>query len=581
MTDQKLESSNSPKDALHQAIKLHEAGELTEAILLYERVLETHSETPQIWCLLGVARKQAGDFASAIISLQKAVDLDPIRPDLKAELGIAYAQTGLAEQAFQTLGEVLPKLESLGQDDALVYGAYADACFDLKKWQDAATHYRMTLTKDPKKINAQLNLGVALHHLNRREEAIKAYEAVLGKEPNHPGALTNIGVAYQEQRNFIASLQTLERAANFSPNDPLLLTDLGVTLQKLGRTDDAITRYNEALGADPTYGKAWSNLGNAYQDQLNLSEAWEAHRRAVNIEPENPDFHWNLAMTLLLAGEYEQGWAEYEWRLRRDGSTNLLGTPWQGEELSGKTLFLATEQGAGDAIQFARYAPALAAKGAKVILQVNTSLQKLFETLEGTIHVTTQNDTPPSFDFQASLMSLPYLLHDTFETLGSKIPYLGVPAGVNCSLPPSTGNRRIGLVWAGNPGHSNDHNRSCPFDQLIPLFELPDTDWISLQTEPTADTSAPIIDLSTRLNSFADTAAIMAQLDLIISVDTATAHLAGALGRPVWLMLPYSPDWRWLTDRTDSPWYLSARLYRQPKPGDWHSVINAITNDLN
>lgn len=580
MTDQILETSHSSEDALHQAIKLHEAGELTEAILLYERVLETHSETPQIWCLLGVARKQAGDFASAIISLQKAVDLDPVRPDLKAELGIAYAQTGLAEQAFQILSDVLPKLVFLGQDDALVYGAYADACFDLKKWQDATTHYRMAIAKDPKKINAQLNLGVALHHLNRREEAIEAYEAVLGQEPNHPGALTNIGVAYQEQRNFIRSLKSLERALRFTPNDPLLLTDLGVTLQKIGRTDDAITRFNEALDADPTYGKAWSNLGNAYQDQLNLAEAWEAHRRAINIEPENPDFHWNLAMTLLLAGEYEQGWAEYEWRHRRNDATNLRGAPWQGEELNGKTLFLAAEQGAGDAIQFVRYAPALAAQGAEIILQVHTNLQKLFETLEGITQVITQNDTLPSFDFQASLMSLPYLLYDTFETLESKVPYLSVPADVKCSLSPSSGNRRIGLVWAGNPEHSNDHNRSCPFDQLMPLFELPDIDWISLQNEPSVHTGASIIDLSAQLNCFADTAAIMAQLDLIISVDTATAHLAGALGCPVWLMLPYSPDWRWLTDRTDSPWYPSARLYRQPKPGDWHSVINAITNDL-
>ncbi|MBE89827.1 MAG: hypothetical protein CMM76_10370 [Rhodospirillaceae bacterium] len=580
MTDQKLEAPNSPEDAFHQAIKLHEEGKLTKAILLYERVLETHSETPQIWYLLGVARKQNGDLTTAIDNLQKATNLDPTRPDLKAELGLAYAQAGLAQKAFQTLSDVLPKLVSLDQDDALIYGAYADACFNLRNWQEAITYYRKALTKEPETINVQLNLGVALHHLNRLEEAIEVYKAILNKEPNHPGALTNIGVAYQEKRNFIASLHTLEHAADFSPNDPLLLTDLGVTLQKLGRTDDAITRYNEALSVDPTYGKAWSNLGNALQDQLHLAEAWEAHQRAVNIEPENPDFHWNLAMTLLLAGEYEQGWAEYEWRLRRDDTTNLLGNPWQGEELSDRTLFLAAEQGAGDTIQFARYAPVLAAKGAKIILRAHTSLQKLLETLEGTTHVITQNVTLPSFDFHASLMSLPYLLNDTFETLGSKVPYLSVPEGVNCSLPPSSGNRRIGLVWAGNPEHRNDHNRSCPFDELMPLFKLPDTDWISLQAKPTGDADTCIIDSSTQLNSFADTAAIMAQLDLIITVDTAAAHLAGALGYPVWLMLPYAPDWRWLTDRTDSPWYPTARLYRQPKPGDWHSVIAAIANDL-
>jgi tetratricopeptide (TPR) repeat protein len=580
MADQSPETPQSPEDALHQAIKLHEAGKLTEAILLYERVLKTHSETAQIWCLRGVALKQAGDLAAAIASLQKAANLDPTRPDLKAELGIAYAQTGLAEQAFHTLGEALPKLASLGQDDALVYGAYADACFDLKNWQDAITHYRMVLSKEPKNTNAQLNLGVSLHQLDRREEAIEAYEAVLDKEPNHAGALTNIGVAYQEQRNFTGSLEALERAVGFTPNDPLLLTDLGVTLQKLGRTEASITRFNEALGADPTYGKAWSNLGNAYQDQLNLAEAWEAHRRAINIKPENPDFHWNLAMTLLLAGEYEQGWAEYEWRRKRDDAKNLLGTPWQGENLSDKTLLLTAEQGAGDAIQFARYAPALAAQGAKIILRVHTGLRQLFETLDGITHVTTQDGPLPSFDFQAPLMSLPHILQDTLETLPSAVPYLGVPPGVKCPLPPPSGKRRIGLVWAGNPEHTNDHNRSCPFDQLMPLFELPDTDWVSLQSEPPMDTSVPLLDLSSQLISFADTAAVIAQLDLVISVDTATAHLAGALGHPVWLMLPYVPDWRWLTDQANSPWYPSACLYRQPQPGDWRSVIAAITNDL-
>ena len=577
-------------DTLRQAIKLHEEGKVTDAIPLYRSVLEANPDTAQLWCLLGVALKQSGDLSSAISHLEKAVALDPTRPDLAAEFGITYSHAGLAEQAILTLGGALPKLAALGQDDPLIYVAYGDSCLALSHLKEAVSHYQAALAGKHDTVHVQLNLGVALHQMDRRAEAIEAYETVLKADPGHAAALTNIGVAYQEEKKFAASLNILERAAKLSPGDPLTLTDLGVTLQRLGRTEDAIARFNQALSEHPTYAKGWSNLGNAFQDQLNLPEAWEAHRHAVKLEPENPELHWNLAMTLLLAGEFEQGWREYEWRRRLPGAKSIFqgmqwqGTEWQGEPLNGKTLLLTVEQGAGDAIQFARYVPLLAKQGARIVLTSHTSLQLLFTTLEGVSEIITPNDPLPAFDVHAPLMSVPLIRKETMESIPAPVPYLSVPAGREFAFVEPSAKRRVGLIWAGNPEHPNDHNRSCAFDKFAPILDIRSIQWISLQKEaqPPAHSpqSALTFDIADRLENFADTAAAMAELDLVISVDTAAAHLAGALGCPLWLMLPFAPDWRWLTEKTNSPWYPTARLYRQPAPGDWESVIAAIAKDL-
>ncbi|HAA90920.1 MAG TPA: hypothetical protein DCE33_00645, partial [Rhodospirillaceae bacterium] len=376
------------EDPLRAALRLHQAEQPADAIPLYEQAIANHPGTAQLHCLLGVALKQTGDLTAGIQQLEKAVALDSTRPDLNAELGIAYMQAGAAEKAAAALGDAVPKLAVLGQDDALVLIAYGDACFALNRWTEAVTHYRAALAKAPDNLDVQLNVGVALHHLDRKSEAIEAYEAVLATKPDHAAALTNLGVAYQEMKRFDASLGVLQRAAELSPRDALILTDLGTTLERLGRLEEAIQHYTQALSEDPTYAKAWSNLGNAYQASLDLTAAWEAHQRAVKLEPDNPDLHWNLAMTLLLAGEFEQGWAEYEWRRKKGNDAFDPAVPeWQGEALTRKTILLSVEQGAGDAIQFARYAALLAVDSARVLVRAHTSLQRLFGTLDGNVKI--------------------------------------------------------------------------------------------------------------------------------------------------------------------------------------------------
>jgi tetratricopeptide (TPR) repeat protein len=558
-------------DILRDALRLHENGEPAEAIPLYEKVIAANPETAQLCCLLGVAVKQTGDLGRAIPHLEKACALDPTRPDLAAECAIAYTQAGLAEKAVATFADALPKLQAAGGDDALVYAAAGDAHFACRQWTQAAAHYNAALEKQPENTDVRLNYGVALHHTDRFDEAIAAYEAVLAANPDHAGALTNLGVALQETRRFAESLAALERAAALSPEDALTLSDLGVTLQKLGRTDEAIAAFSRAIAADPNYARAWSNMGNALQDKLDLTEAFEAHRRAIALEPENAELHWNLAMTLLLAGEYETGWPEYEWRRRRDGAFSLpaeAGPEWQGEALDGKSILLAAEQGIGDALHFARFAPLLAARGATVSIRAHTALKTLLATLDGVAAVLGPDDPLPAADVTAPLMSLPLKLGlalADIESAPDPTPYLRVPDG---TLPPLSGESttpRVGIVWAGNPGHANDHNRSCPAEALAPLFNIGGIEWISLQKDRRGDLPGPATDLAESLGSFA---------------DTAVAHLAGALAKPVWIMLPFSPDWRWLTEREESPWYPSARLFRQPAPGDWPGTIAAVASAL-
>ena len=571
---------------LQAALDLHKNGSPAAAVQLYTKAIDALPDNAQIHCLLGVALKQSGQLRCAIATLEKAVELDPLRADFLAELGIACGDAGDVDKALKCLREAVPRLTALGKEDFIILTALGDACFTLGFWTEAIEHYRSALRKKvPDQVthlNVQLNIGVALHHLERRACAIKSYETILSIDPLHVGALTNLGVAHQEDKNFEKSLVMLLKAAELMPSDPLILTDLGVTLTKLNRTDEAIKNFTLALNEAPDCAKAWSNLGNAYQAQNKLAEAWEAHQRAVDLEPNNPELHWNLAMTLLLAGEYEQGWAEYEWRRKKQPPPLSPKSPeWEGGPLIGQSILLLGEQGAGDTIQFSRYASVLESEGASIILQVQTSLQKLFSTLSPNITVLGPSDPLPKCDFQTQLMSIPYKRKERFENLPAPISYLSVPSEPEVRLPnKKSGIRRIGIAWYGNPNHDNDLNRSCPFDELAPLFELEKIEWVSLQKEPMPQKAMGMIDPSSQCHSFADIAAIISQLELVVSVDTAIAHLAGALGSPVWIMLPYSPDWRWLTRRRDTPWYPSARLYRQLSPGNWNSVITSIKSDL-
>lgn len=581
-------------EALRLALDLHERGELSAAQALYRALLDDYPKHAQIWGLLGSACRLSGEPNEALDCLEKAVAFAPNRNDLKAEHGIALSEVGRHDEAAMRLEAVLPALVARGEDAAVVYAALGDACLALARYEDAEHNYCEAIRRDPANSTAQVNRATALQRLGRREEAIDAYRQTLETYPADAAALMNLGVALQERGDLEDAVNVLAEAAALTPDDETpqidlisaLHIDLGIALHQLGRLDDAESAYQIALDLAPGNPRAWSNLGNLLHDRLLLAEARMAHENALVHGGADPEFHWNYAMTLLLSGDYRKGFAEFEWRRRKPDLPEraFAGPAWDGTDPTGKRILLYTEQGSSNAIQFARYATVVAAAGANVVLGCPENLAALFATLEGPEKIVTNWRNAEPYDCHASLMSLPSLMGTAPETIPAATPYLRAPDDAAIVLPDAGGAKRIGIVWAGNPSHANDRKRSLPLAALEPLFDADGVNWFSLQVGSRAadvgDCGAPIHDLSLDLHSFADTAAAIAQLDLVISVDTAAAHLAGALGRPVWLMLPHAADWRWFTRRADSPWYPSMRLFRQPAPGDWDSVVAAIKESL-
>ena len=436
--------------------------------------------------------------------------------------------------------------------------------------------------------------GAARQQLGDLSGAVASYQAALKLAPDHLPALGNLGFALNECGRFAEAEAILRRAIGLSPDFAAAWFNLGSVLVRQGRMVEAVDAYAAVLRLQPDNALALNAIGFPLQETGRMAEAERTLRAALRLAPDMPGAHYNLGMNLLLQGRYEEGWREYEWRWR---VTPPISAPrdfpqplWDGQP-SGARVLLHAEQGLGDTIQFCRYVP-LAAARARVVLEVPAPLTRLLATLPGVETIVTQGEPLPDFDFHCPLLSLPHRFGTTLETVPAAIPYLSAePAGVarwRDRLAPLPG-RRVGLCWAGNPrahdlgAHAIDRRRSITLTSLAPLAALLNVSFVSLQKHPPvadAPPMLPLYDWTAELHDFADTAALVAALDLVISVDTAVAHLAGALGRPVWILNRFDTCWRWLTDRLDSAWYPTARLFRQARPGDWDSVVNDLATTL-
>ncbi|MBK8208714.1 MAG: tetratricopeptide repeat protein [Rhodospirillales bacterium] len=439
--------------------------------------------------------------------------------------------------------------------------------------------------------------GTVLAALGRGEAAFQALTRALALEPRNPEALNTLGNLRLSSGDAVAAEDAYRQALAAKPEYAEALSNLGSALRAQGRLADAEAALREAIRLRPSYATALANLGLVLQEQARWAEALATYDRALAPDSRHPAAHGNRSMLLLLLGRLEEGFAEYEWRWQMpDFATPRRDFPqplWNGERLSGETLLVHAEQGLGSAIQFVRYVKPAAAMGARIVLECQPPLLRLFrQSLAGpgepVAEVIIKGEALPPFDRQVPLMSLPHLLGTTLSTIPAGIPYLradeadiAVWRGRLASAP----RPRIGLVWAGNRRHENDHNRSLPATGLAPLVSRFDAAFFSLQVPVSPSDLAcfpagRLVDYAPLLTDFADTAAALAALDLVITVDTAAAHLAGALGRPGWLLLPFVPEWRWLLDREDSPWYPSLRLFRQRSPGDWDEVIERVAAAL-
>ena len=457
---------------------------------------------------------------------------------------------------------------------------------------EAEAVYRRVLDQEPKNLDALNNLAVIFGQRGQIEEAVEFLQRVIAINPRHAPTHYNLGVAFEKLKRPQEAGAAYRKAVECQPAYPAAWNNLGILLAHEGRLEEAVATYQQALQYQPNHAEALTNLGNALMQLARPAEAIAACKRAVELMPNHPTAHFNLGLAMLLSGDLAHGWEEYEWRWQRDDfpSRHLPQLLWDGSDISGRTLLLHTEQGFGDAIQFVRYAPLLAAKGARVIVECQPELESLLRSVDGVKQVIARGKPLPYFDAHLPMLSLPRVFATTLETIPTQIPYLA-PDGQRVEnwrqrLATDGVVFRVGLTWAGKASHKNDSNRSLALEALAPLANLAGVTFYSLQKGEAASqishaqTTLKMHDVAGDLNDFADTAALISNLDLVIPVDTAAAHLAGALGKPVWTLLPFAPDWRWLLDRDDSPWYPSMRLFRQRTAGDWPEVIERLRTAL-
>jgi tetratricopeptide (TPR) repeat protein len=480
---------------------------------------------------------------------------------------------------------------------------HAEAAYNLGillqgrgNFAEAMAAYRHTIALRPDFVAAYSNLGAALQDSGRLDEAVGVYREAITLQPDFAMAHMNLGVALKEQGKFDEAVLAYQRAIAIQPDYDQALANLGAALLEMDEPVRAAEACRLAVAVNPVMASGYCNLGAALKALNRLEEAESAYRQAVSVSPHFPEAHFCLAQILLLRGEFETGWSEYEWRWKLkeygwlEDLHGVFAQPlWQGEPLTGKTILIYAEQGLGDTIQFVRYLPLLRRHAASVILAVQPPLIELLRGLEGITVIPLDQKPLPPFDVHCPLLTLPARCGTTLKTIPAEIPYLRAdPLETRRWRGRIGGARlRVGLVWAGNPSQRGDRLRSPRLAAMAPLFEVPDVQFIGLQLGAGRQdliTSPPppnFVDLGAEITNFADTAAIMAGLDLVISSCTAPLHLAGALGIPVWGIIPFAPHFVWQLERLDTPWYPNLRLYRQDRPGrDWQTTAERVSADL-
>jgi tetratricopeptide (TPR) repeat protein len=540
--------------ALNDAVTLHRQGKLRDAERIYARVLKAAPDHFDALTLLGTVKAELNHFGEAYRLFGAAAKVNPQSPQAWANLGLALHALKRDADALNCFDKAI----ALAPGDVAMINNRANALLSLDRAGEALEGFRDVLARAPQHGEARLNSGIALAALGRPEAALAEFDLALTQMPGHPGAHFNRGLA----------------------------------LYDVGRYVDAIEAHDAVLAVASDHAAAWLNRGRALAALNRYDEAIASYDKTLALRKDDADANFMASLALLTLGDYRRGLQKYEWRWRRTGmpEQKSRGRPlWRGEyPLTRKTVLLHAEQGLGDTIQFARYVPLLVGGGANVLLEVQPELTTLMATLAGGAKIIARGEAPPPFDVHCPLGSLPLALKTELGTVPADIPYLTADAAHLEKWAARLGARerlRIAIAWAGNASHLNDRNRSIPFAKLAPLFSA-QAQFVSIQREVRGEDAAALASesrvthIGDALESFADTAAVVAQCDLVIVVDTAVAHLAGALGRPLWVLLPMTPDWRWTLDGATSRWYPSARLFRQSALGDWDGVIARIGEAL-
>jgi tetratricopeptide (TPR) repeat protein len=575
--------------AFHNSLgnELLALGRPESSCLCFEQALRLQPGYAEAYANFGNALQALGRPEEAEFCYAKALELNPELAEAHNNLGNARVARGRLEQALGCFGRAI----ELRPDYAEARVNLAGALLRLRRPEQALAAGREAVRLQPELAEAWACLGGALLILERFEESEVCLREALRRKPSSPEILATLAVPLVERRKAGEAAGYCREALAARPDFAEAHNNLGTSLQEMGQEAEAERCYRRAIELKPDLPDAHHNLGNLHRDRLRLAEACACYDEAIRLDPGHVKARWNRSLTLLLAGDWQRGWEEFDWRWKTKWCRpRVFRQPgWDGSPLDGRAILLHPEQGLGDVIQFIRYAPMVKQLGGTVIVECPRPLADLLRGVDGIDRLIAAGEPLPDFDVHAPLLSLPRIFGTRLESIPARTPYLSVEEAYlekwKKRLRVAEG-PRVGLVWAGNPLHAGDGKRSITLDTLAPLARVDGVEFFSLQFGPRAcQASAPppglrLHDLSGETADFRDAAAALANLDLLISVDTAMVHLAGALARTAWLLLAYVPDWRWMLVRDDTPWYPAMRLFRQEQPGDWAPVIARVAKRL-
>jgi len=601
-----------------------ETGKMDLAIDLYNQALEYEPDNAKVYFNLGYSYKIKNELNTAIEYYKRSVELDPSNQAAYANLGNIYAIQKKLNEAV----ECYKKAIELNPEDASMYNSLGNTYFDLKEIDKAIECYKKAVKLKPNYEEVYINLGSAYLEKNDNDmaidylefalelndqnylthlfmgnvlldkeiinEAIESYQTALNLKPDDPGILLNMGNAYKKNEEFDKAINIFYKILEIKPDFIEAYLNLANINIEKGDYDKAINNCEKSLELNPQYAEAYLNLGNACKNKREIDKAINYFSKAVEINQDYADAHFNLGTSYLLNKNFEKGWAEYEWRFKKKKSTcpKILGisqSTWDGSSLENKTIYVCYEQGFGDGLQFARFIPVLRSKGAKVIFKVPEPLEKLMKQsdLNADIICACYPDNLIKFDTFAYIMSLPHLLKTNLNSIPFSSGYLKAdPDKVNLYKEKYFNNEnfKIGIKWLGNP--DGRKNREIPLKLFFKLAEIKNAKLYSFQkgygVEQLEEVplNIEIIKLGNTFNDFSDTAAALENIDLLVSNDSSLVHLSGALGKKTWVLLPFVPEWRWMLDREDTPWYDSVKLFRQKEPGNWDEVMERVIADL-
>ena len=616
-------TQSPPQEIINQLLNLYNSGNLEAVVKQASSLTEQYPDAFIIWNILGAANKGLGKTVEASEAFKKATELNPTYADGHSNLGVTLQEQGKLEEAIEAYTKAL----SLKPDYADAHYNMGGALQEHGKLDEAVEAFNKALTIKPEYAEAYNNMGVTLKEQGKLDEAMASFNKALAIKSDYAEAYNNMGTVLKDQGKLEKAIASYTKALSLKPDYAKAYNNMGVTLQEQGKLDEAIEAYKMALAIkseyaeaynnmgtvlkdqgkldeaieaykmalaiEPDYAEAYNNMGSAFQDQGKLEKAIASFNKALSLKPDNAETYTNMGLTYLCKGSLEEGFKFNEYRFKKQKVPTRAPREklhWNGSEpIKGKEFLVYEEQGLGDIIQFCRYLPTLVKQGAKVTFKVTQKLHAILQTMDSGVTLSTTDADEGQIDFEAPLMSLPHLFKTHLKTIPSMNPYLYANHGRTKTWGERlhTDRFKIGICWQGSKSKI-DIGRSFPLSLFEGISKAPNVELISLHKgegehqikDISFDLTTLGADFDADQDAFLDTAAVMMNCDLIITSDTAIAHLAGALGCQTWVALKHVPDWRWMLDRSDSPWYPTMTLYRQKNPGDWACVFEAINRNL-